>query len=65
MAEESKTPGYQNSSVATPSYSAQSQGAYSGPERKECHCGPEAPCRKSGKCECGLVKRLEKSRLGE
>jgi hypothetical protein len=32
---------------------------YSAPEEKKCNCGPESACRKSGKCECGLVKRLE------
>jgi hypothetical protein len=31
--------------------------------KKDCHCGPNAPCRKSGICDCdvlkGLVKKVE------
>jgi len=61
MATEDKNQGYQQSGVErSPDYNATTKPeVYSNQERKECHCGPEAPCRKSGKCACGLVKRLE------
>jgi len=35
---------------------SESSGAY---QPKNCHCGPESPCKKDGICRCELAMKLK------